>query len=577
MQGLRSVSRSLRGHGLVALLSMPPCRTAGAAAAAAPQALALLGARNRRRVATGFSASAQEPPADARSETALGLLHLLEEKGQRVDAATGDSADGRVLSSAAGLIRTALPGPVATGCEVQFGAAGSGLVLRYDRRGAVVAAVARGVQPRVGDSATLGEQLVVRLPQRQPESSGLRMLTPADLLCPAIATEGGTPPLRPVPIPAPFRRRPIRRRLANGLVATEALLPLAEGHRVGFVGPPTTGKSTAARLILKAQAEGTACVYAAQRPAAQLQAFFGSMQEADLTVIHADPAMDTAAARYLVPGCAIQVATQLQKKHHHVVVVLDDLSAFAAAAAELGSVAPASASHLASAALDAAGVVDRGDGKEQALTVIAIVDADMEEELPPLVRGLWRGVEPSFDVCLSFSTKHAADGIMPAIDVDELLTAGFSPPYQPPLLRHLRAELIASLRASRDLREKLFMGKQLGLHAEMDEEEDFGSSKVARALLSQGANESIPLSDLAVIIAASLVYRFPRQRQPPSMVTAFRKAIVETVREEHPALWATLCELECLDHVQAAGAIQNLGEVLLQHRLDFRLTRPEPF
>lgn len=514
----------------------------------------------------------------------MGLLQLLEERGDAAASAVEQpgATEGRVLSSCGGLVRTTMPGPVATGCEVHLGESGSGIVLRYDRRGAVVAAVTRDVQPHVGDRACLGEPLVVRLPPRPQGSSGPFFATPAELLCPAaVAREAGIrtelgAPWRPLPLPAPSRRRPTCRRLASGLVAAEALLPIAQGHRVCFVGPPSTGKSSAARLILKAQAEGAVCVYAAQKSARQLQSVLGCVGGNALTVVHADPSLDTVVSRYLVPGCAMRVAAQLQAAgHDHVLVVLDDLTAFAAAAAELGSASPASAAHLAAAALDAAGVVDATNGRQQSLTVVGIVDADLEEELPPLVRDLWRGMEPSLDVCLSFDTKLASEGIMPAINVDELLTAGFSPPYQAPLIRQLRAELIPSLIASRDLQEKLHMGKQLGLHAELDEEEDLGSSKVARQLLSQGSGESIALPDLAVILAASLVYRFPRDRQAPSMVAAFRKAIVETIREEHPALWTALCELEILDEVQAAGAIQNLGQALLRHRLEFRLTRPE--
>ena len=45
------------------------------------------------------------------------------------------------------------------------------------------------------------------------------------------------------------KRGPVRRHLPSGLAAMEALLPMAEGQRLGLVGPPGTGKSTALRSL----------------------------------------------------------------------------------------------------------------------------------------------------------------------------------------------------------------------------------------------------------------------------------------------------------------------------------------
>jgi len=346
------------------------------------------------------------------------------------------------------------------------------------------------------------------------------------------------------------------------------------------VGPAGTGKSKAVRMLLASQPDDTVCVYAAQRPLHHLEKEMEGVGGVQLTVVHADPAHDTLASRYLLPLCAMQLASQLRTKHNHVILVLDDLVAFAAAAAELelgaglpAGLLPLSVPQVVGAALDAGGMVLDKSRQERSLSVLAVLDLDPGDELPSAIRSLWRGAEPSLDVCVHFSAKVAMNGIMPAIDPKELLSCGFSPVFQVPLLRLLRAELSSALREGYDLTHRMELAKQLGLDMEEDADQDLVSAATTRALLAHSRPQQLP--ELAVLLCAAVVYRLPKRRVSPVAVERFQHAVVETVRDKHPALWSTLETMEVLDEAEAQGVLQSLGGALLAHRFDFHLTRPE--
>ncbi|CAE8700030.1 unnamed protein product, partial [Polarella glacialis] len=250
-------------------------------------------------------------------------------------------------------------------------------------------------------------------------------------------------------------------------------------QRVGFAGPPGSGKSSALRMLVASQAPDTAVVFAALRPRASLEkelaaAGLAPTGGAPKLVLHTDPHSATPAERYLLVLTAFRVAHELTRSHRHVLLALDDLTGFAEAAAELTAGAssgalPLPAAQVVAALLDAAGNLEVAGGRQQALSVAAVFDLDPEDELPPLPRELWRTAEPSLDVCLNFSARLAAGGVLPAIHADQLLAGSHSPRYQAPLLRALRSEFQALLLRSRELQERLEMGKQLGLHAELQD------------------------------------------------------------------------------------------------------------
>lgn len=504
-------------------------------------------------------------------ETTQGVLDQLMPDGE-------SGNDGRVLMTQGSTLRCSLLGPqTAIGRSVSLGGRGEGVVLRFDRRGAIVGPIC-GQGIRSGDEVVLGDSLVLHAPK--PLAGGLVFASVTDLLRPggpaggddALAHASRPRVMRLPRLPPPTCRRPVQRRLPSGLAAVEALMPLGEGHRVGLVGPPGTGKSSAVRMLIQSQPAGTAVVYGAYGTRRHLEAKIGSTaSEAALTVVHAD-ASDTATARYLMPLCALHLATELRKSHRHVLLVLDDLVAFAYADAELG-VPPLRAPHILASALDGAGCVETTAFGPAALSVVAVLDVAPEDEMHPQIKDLFRNAEQSFDVILNFDISLVAENIMPAIDTD-LLAHGFAAPYQAPLMRLLRAELVDSLRGSKALRHRLDGCRELGILAEVDEEEELRSSCVSRALLAHYSAR--PLQELIVLICAALVYHFPVPRSPSSTsVAIFQEAVIACIRDAHPALWNSVGIAEGLDDADAAEVISHLGQVLLAHRLDFQLTRSE--
>jgi len=338
------------------------------------------------------------------------------------------------------------------------------------------------------------------------------------------------------------------------------------------VGPPGTGKSTALRMLLRSQATDTGIVYLTHRSREQIERQLSGLEiRAPLTVIHTS-AQDSLGARYLAPFCAMHIAKSLREKHRHVLLVVDDILAFAEAASDIRGGVPLSVSNVLGSLLDAAGC-DK-DGK--ALSVVAVVDLAQDEALPRDMQDLWRTIEPSLDVCVSFREPLAAKRIFPAIDVDNLM-CGFAPPYQAPFMQVLRQELKEALSTSAELDFRLSARKQLGLDHEDDEKEDLISAEISRMLLLHDGTRSLP--ELAVLLCASLIFHFPAYRggrlPPPAAIIDFQETALSAIRTAHPEIWETLTNLESMSKVEANELLQRLGHALMSHRFDFRLTRPE--
>mmetsp|Transcript_31842 Transcript_31842/g.74410 ORF Transcript_31842/g.74410 Transcript_31842/m.74410 type:complete len:574 (+) Transcript_31842:101-1822(+) len=520
------------------------------------------------------------------SESTFGILDRMMQIEEPAEEVARDSRlPGRVLSVAAGIARVALPGSVSLGGAVRFdGCDCLGVIVGFDRQGALVALLS-GTQPRLGAEARCIGEAVLRSPGVASSGGDDRRLsftTPTGLLeahpiataeGKALTTRSKSDALLRLPSPPMISlRNPATERLPSGLAAVEIVAPLAQGHRIGFTGAANTGKTRAAEMLMRSQPADTICVYAALRPEARLRAALSRNVGADAEipktiVVHADPAQSSTAEQYLVPLCAAHIAQRLLREHSKVLLVLDDVVHMLDVESHLAA-APFPMAQVVTSALEMAASTEQAS-----LTALAVVDVETDDELPRSVQQLWRSIEPSLDVHVEFSSKLASEGVLPAIDLNSFLLGGFPAPFQSPLMRMLRAEVVTRLQSTRELLYRSSMRKQLGLQLEVDEEEDANSASVQSALLSHA--QARPLPELVVIATAALVYHFPTQRPNPTAVAAFQDAVVSVVQQQHEGIWKLLCVMDSLKEADAQRLLLDLGQALLRHRMEFQLARPE--
>eukprot|EP00438_Fugacium_kawagutii_P031997 Skav227526 [mRNA] locus=scaffold2269:197193:199684:- [translate_table: standard] len=136
-----------------------------------------------------------------------------------------------------------------------------------------------------------------------------------------------------------------------------------------------------------------------------------------------------------------------------------------------------------------------------------------------------------------------------ATDLD-MLNETYAATFQLPVLRALRGELRHLLQRSSSLKAKLATGRDLGFQAEVEDVDSLGSDTVARSTLLMNSKPcSIP--EAVVLACASVVLYYPHQRPSRS-----EEALDKDLSDE-----------------EARRLLQDLGEVLLQNRHAFQLTR----
>mmetsp|Transcript_43749 Transcript_43749/g.79867 ORF Transcript_43749/g.79867 Transcript_43749/m.79867 type:complete len:579 (-) Transcript_43749:172-1908(-) len=527
----------------------------------------------------GFAATLDNPL----TESTTGILDRMLQNDAPASAGT-ESASGSVLSVSAGVAKVSLSGAVSVGGAVQLeGCDQPGIVVGFDRQGALVALLS-GKQPRLGSVATHVGAVVLSTLRPLADLSGearLHFYTPTELMTvressSSSSTIAESPAVFRLPSSPPVATRHLAtQRLPSGLMAVEVLCPIAAGHRVGLTGSVRTGKSTAVQMLMQSQPEDTVCVYAALKSQQKLQSQLLSYKAAtgtpQIIVVNADPASSSLAEQYCVPLCAARLAKELSGDYKHVLLVLDDMVPLLDVAEHL-TATPFTLPHMITAALEMGASFEMG-GAARSMTTIAVLDMETADELPRSLQNLWTHIEPSLDVHVPFSAKLASQGVLPAIDLDALSLGGFPAPYQLPLLRLVRADLVAKLQHSRQLVHQSSLRKQLGLHLEMDEEEEVNSAVVQSALLAHASPR--PLPELVIIVVAALVFHFPTQRPVPSTVANFQDAVVWLVREQHKGLWQSLSVMDTLSADHAQTVLLDLGHALLRHRLEFHLARPD--
>lgn len=243
-------------------------------------------------------------------------------------------------------------------------------------------------------------------------------------------------PLKAAPPPA-YLRRTLGPRLKTGYMATDTLLPLCRGQRMGLFAGSGVGKSTLiGNLANSVEADRVVIALIGER-SREVNTFVKHTLKADLldrAVVIAATASDPAGAKKRAAFCAMSAAEHFRDQGHNVLLLFDSLTRFAEAHRETALTAgetPALNAFPPSTVRAIAELVERsGPGTDEtgditALFSVLVAGSDMEEPVADMVRGL-------LDGHVILAREIAERGRYPAIDilksVSRALPGAASPP-----------------------------------------------------------------------------------------------------------------------------------------------------
>ncbi len=236
------------------------------------------------------------------------------------------------------------------------------------------------------------------------------------------APEGAEPAaLRAAPPPAQ-RRRGLGPRLATGLAATDTLLPIARGQRIGLFAGSGVGKS----MLLGALAKGVAADVVVVGLIGERGREVGEFLRDRLgpeglarAVVIAATSDQNALVKRRAALLTLAVAEHFRDRGRHVLCLLDSLTRFAEAHREIALAAgeapalraypPSTAAELA-ALCERAGPGAEGPGDITAVFSVLVAGSDMEEPVADMVRGV-------LDGHVVLERAIAERGRFPAIDL----------------------------------------------------------------------------------------------------------------------------------------------------------------
>lgn len=204
--------------------------------------------------------------------------------------------------------------------------------------------------------------------------------------------------------------------IATRVTAIDALLPLAEGQRLGVFAGSGVGKSSLLRQIALGS-DATSIVWISigerAREIAELEALAEKRENWTLIAAsgHESPALRLRALK-----TGLQISAVLRAQAERVLVIIDSITRFAEAARELASTQgeaiapngwPGSLSQTLSAMLEQIGRTTKGSSST--IASVLVQGSDMDEPLADMMRGL-------FDGHLVLDRARAERGAHPAID-----------------------------------------------------------------------------------------------------------------------------------------------------------------
>lgn len=220
--------------------------------------------------------------------------------------------------------------------------------------------------------------------------------------------------------PAPLRRG-LGERLATGLMATDTLLPLCRGQRMGLFAGSGVGKSTLlGKLAEGIDADRLVIALIGER-SREVTAFLAKLPP-DVrakSVIIAATASDPAGAKKRAAYCALAAAEHFRDEGHHVMLLFDSLTRFAEAHRETALSAgeapalnafPPSTVRILAELVERSGPGTLTQGDITGIFSVLVAGSDTEEPLADMVRGI-------LDGHIVLSRDIAERGRYPAIDV----------------------------------------------------------------------------------------------------------------------------------------------------------------
>lgn len=220
--------------------------------------------------------------------------------------------------------------------------------------------------------------------------------------------------------PSPLRRG-LGPRLATGLMATDTLLPLCRGQRMGLFAGSGVGKSTLlGKLAAGIVADRLVIALIGER-SREVNAFLEKLpsETRARSVIIAATASDPAGAKKRAAYCALAAAEHFRDQGHHVMLLFDSLTRFAEAHRETALSAgeapalnafPPSTVRVLAELVERAGPGTFNQGDITGIFSVLVAGSDTEEPLADMVRGI-------LDGHIVLSRDIAERGRYPAIDV----------------------------------------------------------------------------------------------------------------------------------------------------------------
>ncbi|MEO9969868.1 MAG: FliI/YscN family ATPase [Hyphomonadaceae bacterium] len=222
--------------------------------------------------------------------------------------------------------------------------------------------------------------------------------------------------------PPPHLRRSIGSRLSTGMMATDTLLPICKGQRIGLFAGSGVGKSTLLGHLANGLKADRVVIALIGERSREVHTFANETLPPEArarAVIVASTASDPPSVKKRAAYCAMAAAEHFRDQGHNVLLIIDSITRFAEAHRETALLAgetpalnafPPSTTRVVAELAERAGTGTQGTGDITAVFSVLVAGSDMEEPVADMVRGI-------LDGHIILEREIAERGRYPAIDI----------------------------------------------------------------------------------------------------------------------------------------------------------------